>query len=240
MAFNHGIASKFYFWKADLSPYIEDAELDLERSAAAYRPLSTAAVGHEMGHRSAVITLGGLFDDTEDTADDLAFDVLDTAAGTARPFAFLPGGDTRGLFGYIGSSNVDSEQITAGDDVVRMPIGCVASTNVRRSVILHALEEETATGDETSVDNTTDTASGGDAVLICTAISAATTLDVLIEGSANGTDWSTLVTFTQLTAIGGEHKTITAAVPRYLRASWTLSADDEATFFVAFGRAKIV
>lgn len=239
MAFGHGIASKFYFWKADMTPYLEDIEQDLERDAAPYRPMSTAAVGHEMGHKSAVITLGGLYDPAEGAADELAWDVFDAAAGMARPFAFLPQGDARGRFGYIGSSNVDSEQITAGDDVVRMPVGCVGSTDVRRAVILHALEEESATGAETSVDNTTDTADGGDAVLICTAIDAAATLDVLIEGSANNSDWSTLVTFSQLTAAGGEHKAITAAVPRYLRASWTLSADDSATFFVAFGRAKI-
>lgn len=58
----------------------------------------------------------------------------------------------------------------------------------------------------------------------CSAINAATTLDVKIEHSPNKTDWKTLCTFAQLVGVtGSEVKQITDGVLPFVRYSATLA-----------------
>lgn len=49
------------------------------------------------------------------------------------------------------------------------------------------------------------------------------TLTVLLQGSADGTNWMTVGSMTVVndTAVSSEHKTFTGPMPRYLRAAWT-------------------
>lgn len=113
---------------------------------------------------------------------------------------------------------------------------------------LHDLEEEDASGQETSVDNGAATTAGGVGQLHVTAADdddGEDTLQVVVEGSATDAwagEETTLVTFAVVEgAPMSEHIAVAGAVPRYLRARWEKAAgggggDGHWTFAVAFGR----
>ncbi len=61
------------------------------------------------------------------------------------------------------------------------------------------------------------------AQLVVTAASGVTpTLDVVIEDTLDGANWTTVGTFTQKSAAGAETITISAPVSPYLRVRWTM------------------
>jgi hypothetical protein len=234
MGFSHGTAARFYHHTLDMSAYIESVDPEFTRETADIKAHGESWTQRVAGIRVATISLAGVYDGAAGGPAALAW--AQFIADTSRPWMYLPYGDTLDYACYMGLSDLGSLQITAGNnDAVRYPVGCLGSTEVDRGEVLHTLSQETATGAETSVNDLSQSTNGGVGVLICTALNATETLDVLIEHSANNSDWSTLITFTQLAAIGSERKEITTnPVKQYLRASWTLSEGGIATFAVAF------
>jgi hypothetical protein len=82
----------------------------------------------------------------------------------------------------------------------------------------------TANGQQASVNNGAASANGGVGVLHITGLSAGDTITVLIEDSANNSDWATLITFTlDGSAIGAERLAVTGDVDQYVRASYTVT-----------------
>lgn len=103
--------------------------------------------------------------------------------------------------------------------------------------LLHPLGQETGTGDESSLDNGASSANGGRANLHITAITGTWTIKV--QHSANNSDWSDLVTFTQAAEAGGvtaESKEVTGTVNQYLRVSSTEDVAGSITFVCGFAR----
>jgi len=236
MAFGHGTAARFYWHTFDMSGYAEEVSQQLSRSMAEYRPLNGNSVRRFPGHRDVQISLaGGALDPAAGANDAYVFARMDE--DTPRVFAFLPSGDVLGRVAYCGQTLHGSHQRTVGDDVVRLPVAVMGTSDIDRCVVLRAL---TAGGISpgSNVDGGAATDNGGAAYLICTAISGAgATLTVTVEDSANGVDFGTLVEMTALTAVGSEVKVVTGEVLRYLRISWTLTGTNPAaTWFAAFGR----
>lgn len=232
MTFYHGTTAKFYYHTLDMSCYVEQVDTQLSRSLAEYRPLCQTAVTRVPGARDARIALtGGALDVAAGLNDELAFNTLDN--GTVASWAFLPMGDALGRVCYCGTSLGENQQRVAGDDIIRLPVAMVTAKEQDRAVVLRALAAG-GVSPGASVNNSAPTTNGGVGYLICTAVS--TTLDVVIEDSANNTDWATLVTFAQLAGgtEGSQAIAVTGTVRQYLRATWTIGGT--ATFFVAFGR----
>jgi hypothetical protein len=111
--------------------------------------------------------------------------------------------------------------------------------------ILHALGARTADGntESSSVDNSASSANGGYGYFVLTnlVLDGGTALDVKIQDSPDDAVWTTLVDFTDLTAVGGEAKSVAGTVDRYLSVIWdftgTPGASATATFIVGFARS---
>ena len=238
MAFRHGTTAKFYYHTLDFTSYVEEVDPGFEREMAEFAPLDASWKSNLPGLRSMTVSLAGLYDSTADKVADETWGIFDGSA--ERIFAYLPDGDTLANVAFCGESLVSSENIPAGNDVLRFPVAVIGSDNFDRCDILHTLSEETSTGNEPTVDGGAASNYGCAAYVVCTAVSASDTLDVKLEHSINDSDWDDLLTFTQLTAPGSEVKTVAAAadsVRRYVRVAWTIGGSDTAmTFFVAWHR----
>jgi len=239
MAFVHGVSTKFYYNNIDMTPYIEDVTADFEREIADVKPMDSTWVERLAGLRTVTVSLGGVYDATASTIEPQIWDAF--GDGENHVFALCPTGDSIGNYCYAGTSKANSASINSSStDAVKYPVGAIGSTNADRALILHNLTEETDDGSSASQDNGSATALGGTGYLLTTAIEGGETNDVIIEHSANDSDWSTLITFTQVSAAGDEVIELgsTADVYRYVRATWNLSEGEgsDSTFFVAFRR----
>jgi hypothetical protein len=243
----HGLDTKFYFHTLDFTPYVEEVDPSFERDLAEYAPLSASWKSSLPGLRSITMSLAGLHDSTDDLIQDVAWSIFD--GSTSPVFAYLPNTDTIEYAAYCGDALVNSDKVTAGDDVVRCPVEVIGTDRADRAKIAHVLAAETSTGSETAIDDgaAVEEDLGFEAYLICTAFTATDTLDVIIEDSDDdgvGDAYTTAGTFTQLTAVGSEHITVAAgaaALKRYVKVSWTIvdnSGDPEMTFFVAYFRKE--
>lgn len=120
-------------------------------------------------------------------------------------------------------------------DAATFQLGMMTEARPDLGVALHnVLTAETAGGNAAAQDNAASSSNGGAGVVHCSAFSG-TNITVKIQHSADNSTWADLMTFTQLTAVGAEHKTVTGTVNRYLRASWS-GTFTSATFAVAFAR----
>lgn len=240
MAFRHGTKAKIYWHTLDFSDYVDEVDPQLEREMAEYAVLSSTWKGNLAGLRSFTMSLSGLYDSVADHSEGQAWALFD--GDTARVFAYLPDQDVIGRYAYCGKALDNSEQITTGNDVIKMPVAAVGTNRIYRAEILHPLGAETSTSSEASHDDTAASNYGCEAFLICTALTATDSLDVILEHSDNDVDFTTLASFTQLTAVGSEQVSVAAgagSVKRYVRVSWTVtdvSGTPSMTFFVAWHR----
>lgn len=80
-------------------------------------------------------------------------DVVFAEAGAARVFAYLPQADSFEGIAYCGVASVGTDQMTAGDGAVSMPVGIVAAKQAGRCVILQPLSDETEGGNSSGHDS---------------------------------------------------------------------------------------
>ncbi|MFH1485771.1 MAG: hypothetical protein ABIH46_06850 [Chloroflexota bacterium] len=230
MAFGHGSAARFYYNCTNISKDLEQVDPEFTRDLAEKRPLTSNYVESAPGLRSLTIALSGLYDAGDASLGTTAWDAFDD--GEPHVFAYLPQGDVRDSYGYCGWANFGSESITAGDDVVRMPVSVIGSNRFSRAVILHPLRVEASSSQATANDNAA-ASTGMDAYLICTA--AAGTITARVEHSSAGATYNSLGSFTTMTAAGEATLVSGVSVNRYVRAAYTVSGSG-GTIFVAFAR----
>lgn len=105
---------------------------------------------------------------------------------------------------------------------------------VGHGVSLHALTAETIDGSGSSYDRgLTSTAGGAVAHLHVTAFSGLTNNIVIVEDSANNSDWSTIGTFSTYTSVTSQRLSISGTIRRYVRCSWNVTGSGTTTFTVA-------
>lgn len=170
--------------------------------------------------------------------------ILNDAIGASakKVGTFFPQGDTLGNRGYAINGD-DSSHEYSGDvsGLIEVSAEIRSSVGLEAAVSLHALGQETATGNGTAVDGTAATTAGGAAYLTVTDVAGTSpTLDVLVQDSADGsTGWTTIATFTQVTAdFQAQRVAIAGTIRRYTRATWTIggSGSPSGTFQVAVSR----
>ncbi len=240
MARKHGSKAKVYVEGYDLTGYLRQVSSAGSADVAETTTLGKTAKTYIPGPKDAVISAEGLYDGDADAVDE----VLQEALGKEETiWTWYPQGDAHGEAGYGAACVETSYEIeTPVDDVAAITAEAQADGGRDRIQSYHALAEETASGQSSSIDNGAATNNGGVAYLHVPALTGTgPTLDVTIQHSAdNGaTDpWSALVTFTQVTvAHSVERKEVAGTVKRYTRAVWNLGGTGPAaTFNVAFGR----
>ena len=234
MAFKHGTAAKVYLTNLDISCYLESVGLTLERDMVDIRVLCAGAVKRIIGWKGATLDLEGVYDAASHEAE--IWDLIDTAEEGVAVVLF--GGEALGAPGYMTEVLVSSEQISAGNDAIKMPSQAFGLGTIRRGVILHAMEEETTSGDGDSLDQSASSLNGGAAYLVVPAIGAGATLEVKVQDSDDEILWDDLIVFTVDGADGpvGSLAEAAGAVGQYIRTVWTLGGVGEATFFVGWAR----
>lgn len=229
--FKHGTAAKVYLADRDISPFLESVSLDLERDMVDVRVLCSQAVDRIIGWKGTTLGLEGVYDAASYEA--AIWDLIDGAVGSIA--IVLLGGADFGDTGYMAEALVSSEQINAGNDAIKMPSQAFGLGRLRRGVVLHAMGEETSSGNGTTLDQLASSAAGGAAYLVCTEIDPGASLTVKVQDSADGLAWDDMATFAvddPISSIGE----VDGAVDRYARTIWTLGGAGGATFFVGWGR----
>jgi hypothetical protein len=148
-----------------------------------------------------------------------------------------PAGLTVGSPAFLAVSDLSEFTVDSSvADAVSTTVGATPDNGVDWGVMLHALSAETADDDAASVDNAAASSGGGVANLHVTAYSGLTSISIKIESSPDDAIWSDFITFTSVTAVTSERKTVSGSVPRYLRAWWDVTGTGSCTFAVAFAR----
>lgn len=220
------ITSKVTATMDDVTP------LGVEYSEAAYGGLKTGEFTH-----------AGFYDDATNSTND----AFNEQNGVSRVVCAGLEGNTIGkaLTGMGGAYQSAYERVATKGQIHRANGSFTVSGDVDEGVILHALGAETAAGDtqDDSVDNGASSANGGAGYLQVSALTLGgyTNVAVKIQGSADDTTYTDLVSFTAVTAApDAERKTVTGTVKQYLAASWSFTgsgSSPSATFMVGFARS---
>lgn len=154
-------------------------------------------------------------------------------------WTILPSGLTLGQPALICQSELEDYKITSAvGNAVMVSVQGMPDDGTDIGVLLHALSAETADGQASSVDNTASTANGGVASLHVTAYSGLTSVAFTVEHSSDNSSFSTLGSFTSVTAIGSERILVSpgTTVNRYVRAAFDVTGIGSVTFAMAFAR----
>lgn len=120
-------------------------------------------------------------------------------------------------------------------DLVKITADASTQGGFDWGVFLHAKTEETGDGNGTTVDNGAATTNGWAAVLELLALTTST-VEAIIEHSANGSTWATLYTFGAQSDVDGYSASGSGTVNRYVRVRWAFGTGGTSTFTVGFAR----
>lgn len=237
MAFAHGKSTKVFYGSYDLSSYLNSVSLARTADQADTTTFGATYKTSIAGFTDGVISMEGFWDGTAGAIDALLAASLGSATNTIMTISRNAADAVGDQAELVQVKSTSYEVSSSINDVTAISAEVQGDGAIGVGKILHAHEAETSTAAETSVDGGASTTTGGIAHLHVTAASAADTLDVIIEDSANDSDWATIATFTQATAITNEAEVITGTIRRYVRASWTIAGTEPSfTFVVALAR----
>lgn len=238
----HGTKGRFYFHGLDMSPYVESIDFSLDRSRAEHKPLAGGYVNIALGISSLTITLGGAaMTQGEGSIEEQMWEAMQNDEGHC--FSYLPFGDYRTALAFCGISKYANHSMTAGDDVLRMPVGVVGSHQVDKCKVIVPLGI-TGISPSIYVDEGALSSKGGAAYLHVTSISSGAALAVAVRDSYDHLTFSDLAVFGEVTQdniseLGSQRVLVEGDINRYLRAEWVLTGEDaEASWFVSFGRRQ--
>jgi hypothetical protein len=143
--------------------------------------------------------------------------------------------------GFEGGWKFVYEPISTVGALTRANAEYMVTGNVDEGKVVHALGNETASGDteSTSVDGTAQSTAGGACYLQTTLITGApTSFTVTFRDSSDDVVYGDLQAMTAQTAFGAERIEITGTVERYLAVAWAFvgGTTPTATFFAGFAR----
>jgi hypothetical protein len=234
MSTKHGKSAALWLGDADVSTHFRSMEFGADIDTAETSTFGSSWKTHVPGMAGATVETEGLYDPAFDDITSI-ITAPSGAVLTTGP-AGLAEGDNARLTKVLTTAYAESSPV---GDVVAFTWGVLADGQVGLGKVIHAFEQETASGSGNAIDLGT-AAAGAIAHLHVAAVSSTDTLNVLIEDSADGsTDWQTVFDFTDATGPTAERLSITGTVRRYVRATWTItgSGSTDATFAVAIARA---
>jgi len=238
MAFVHGKDTKVYINSSDYSSYFSNADSVLTSDIAESTTFGATgnAKTYIAGLKDGTIGLSGFWDSTSD--------------GVLQPL--LGGADFDFAMGVDGLDTGDRATFAVGNITnygVSSPVGDIVATSVdvqsddgmwNGSVLTAGAFASTAVH-STTQDNSASTSNGCGAFVICTSVSGTSpTADIKLQHSADDVSWADLLTFTQITAVTSEVKSVASGttINRYLRVYNTIGGSSTPTInaIVGFGR----
>jgi hypothetical protein len=238
MAYAHGSKARVHFNGYDLSAYLTSVTLSTMIDTAETTTLSATAKSYIVGNRDNTASGEGIFDGEAGNIDVIIQAAL--GAATAKPFSYLPQGDTVGNEALVGIVHQTSYEIQSPvDGVTSLSFEAQSDAGIYPGVVLAPLTARTATANGTSTDNAAATANGFVANLHLTAVSGTLpSATVIVQHSTDNSTWVTLGSFTAATSANtAQSITGTGAVYRYARAQWTITGTGPSlTFSVALAR----
>lgn len=198
-----------------------------------------AGTNYVPGLMSGTLALRGPWD--SDVTTGLHKEIAD-AVGVDNAFlaTCLPDGTAIGKPAFFVMGDPTDHAIDAQvADAVGYSFTAQADESVELGYVVQALGAVTATGNGTAVDRgaspITPTTRGLVAALHVTAYSGFTSVAIKVQHSTDNSVWADLATFTSVTAIGAERKSVAdgTTVNRYLRTVTTVTGTGSITFLVA-------
>jgi hypothetical protein len=196
--------------------------------------LADTAQRYLAGQANGSVQLDGWVD--VDVATSHVLFTLLNSLGTATPITFAPQGLTHGNEALVCQGNEMTFEVgTETNGVANFKMAFQPDGSVATGVSLHALTAETIDGNGTTFDRgiVTTSPNGAIANLHVTAFSGLTNCVFTIEDSANDSAWSTIGTFTTVTAAAAQTLFIAGAVRRYVRCVWNVTGTGSITFNVS-------
>lgn len=239
MALVHGKAAAVLMGAYSLTPYLQNADTTVDIDIP-----DTTTFGNTTRQRDVVglidgkASMSGLWDGAAGACHELFISLVGNA--TASVLSIARNGWTVGNTVELLSVRQMSYKVTSPvDGVCAVSVETVGDGGVAFGVSLHALAAETSDSNSSSVDNAAGTSNGGIGHIHLTALSGSSTptLNGKIQHSTDNSSWSDLITFTALTAVGSERKTVSGTVNRYTRSLWTMTGSSLSfTFQIGFAR----
>lgn len=231
----HGRLTRVYINGYDLTGFFRKAGVEIMRETADSSVFNTADKTYVAGVKDATCSLDGLFDGAVDGIEQVLQAAMDSDPTT---LVVCPQGDVFGTVAY-GMQTLQTKLATdaSKDDIVSLANELQSITGGDRLLIQHTLSSEVATGNGAGIDHGAQTTNGGVGYLMVPDIAGITNLAVVVQDSADGSSWATILTFAGVTADrNAQRVTITGTVRRHTRSIWTFTGAGSAQFFVGFGR----
>lgn len=193
--------------------------------------LTDTAKAFTPDQHESTLTVQGLYD-TAEHADLAAW-----KSAAAQPVSFGPSGFALGS--ELWMVNALLSEFSLGSAIGGMgSFGLTAQTDglTDFGVSLHDLTAVTADESGTGHDGAAATALGGSVHLHVTAFSGFSGAVVIVEDSANNSDWATIATFTTVAAVTAERQAVAGTIRRYTRYSVDVTGTGSITFQVGLAR----
>lgn len=236
MGFVHGKDAEIWLGGMDVSSFFNDLGFSADVDTADASTFKRRWKRNLEGLAAASVDLGGVWDPSFGDLRDLIG--LDAGAVlTIGPGGMAAVADLARLILPLSTSYKESAKV---GDVVAFASSVVADGDVGFGVVLHPMIAEDADDvGTTHVGPLGGTTAGAIAHLHVTDVSAGDDIDVILEDSANGSDWAPIAggAFANLDAPGAERLVIPGTIRRYTRASWDVTGASVAIIFgVALAR----
>lgn len=236
----HGKNTSVLFNAFDLSTYFNQADTNIDQSTGentGFQPTGSART-FEQGLNGGTVSLSGFFNGGANAVDAKLSAAINPSADDVVSIG-LEGVLSLGKVVKLLASQLTQYQVSSPFDGIVTVSGQMQSNGgIQSGAVLHPLGAETATGNDTSIDQAAATSNGGVAHLHVTAVSGTTPNNtVVVQHSSDNSTFADLITFTAATAVTAERKTVTGTVNRYVRTKRTISGTTPSfTYMCAFAR----
>ena len=228
MSFKHSKTTRIFLNAYPLSGYCARAEVGMNPGLSDVTTFSDTGMKGLRGVSDDTFTIETLYDD-DAAGPDVA---IAAALGVDSVLSIYPGGDAIGLAGYSGGTALVAENamVSAVGEIVKASVRGSFNQRADRLKSLGTEATATATTNGTTIDDAAASAVGLVWAYHVSAWSASggnARWQILLEDSANGSSWATLLTETyNITAVGAARKatSITGAIRRYVRLTVTRDA----------------
>ena len=236
--FAHGKNVNVFINEYDFSTYFNDVSATSTVETSETSAFGSTAKEYIVGLVDGTVSLSGMFDGTA-TGTDVVFSAV-LGSTTKQNVIVAPSGHSNGASAIVLEADDTSYEVSgAVADVVQTSAEFQSSDGVEHGKILSSGSAISATGNGTSVDNTTSSANGGVGFLSVPTNTRNGNITVKVQQSADNSTFTDLITFTVVssTAKTFERVEVTGTVARYLRVNYTVAGSTgTATPVVAFAR----
>lgn len=235
MAFVPGFNSRFFVGSQRWSVYARSLSAGVMAEQIDVSSMEDRAKVYAYGQKSGDASIDMMLDGVGSGQ----FALANTWADTQQPLTL--GFDGCDITDTVWLINGNRSSATVGDtlgDVATIAVSVQPDGPVDWGVVIAAEGAITIDTDGTTVDNGAATTNGGVVHLHVTAFSGLTSDSVIVEHSTDNAAWVTLDTFTSVTAVGSERRTIAAGttVRRYVRIRDDVAGTGSITRMVALAR----